>query len=84
MQPNFTSQRPKQTQTRANGSKAVPRRASSKKRERENFRESERACRLRCESKQRAALFCEGRDGGKRGRGGQEGEGDIYSQKDIF
>lgn len=71
MQPNFKSQRPKQTQTGANGSKAVPWRASSKERdrEREGFRESERACRLRCESAANDERLCfareetEGRDG---------------------
>lgn len=85
MQPNFTSQGPKQTQTGANGSKAVPWRASSKERERELQRERESLqVALRKRSKRRAALFCEGRDGGKGGRGGEKGEGDIYSQKDIF
>ncbi len=69
MQPNFTSQGPKQTQTGANGSKAVPWRASSKERERESFRESERACRLRCESAGNDERLCfareetEGREG---------------------
>ncbi len=63
MQPNFTSQGPKQTQTGANGSKAVPWRASSKE------GESERACRLRCESAGNDERLCfareetEGREG---------------------
>jgi hypothetical protein len=87
MQPNFTSQRPKQTQTGANGSKAVPRRASSKKREREreSFRGSERACKLRCESAANDERLCFAREGTE-GREGEEDkrEKEISIAKKIY
>jgi hypothetical protein len=83
MQPNFKLQRPKQTQTGANGSKAVPRQASSN--ERESFRESKRACRLRCESAANDERLCFAREGTE-GREGEEdkGEKDIYIAKKIY
>jgi len=56
---------------------------SEHRQKRESFRESERACTLRCESAANDERLCFAREG-KGGRGRQEGEGDIYSQKDIF
>jgi hypothetical protein len=79
MQPNFTSQRPKQTQTGANGSNAGPRRASSRERERATKRARELAGCIAANDER----LCFAREG-REGRGGQEAEGDIYSQKDIL
>jgi hypothetical protein len=63
MQPNFTSQRPKQTQTGPTDRRRY-RGEHRQERERELQRERESLqVALRKHSKRRAAFFCEGREG---------------------